>query len=177
LLVIGLRLSGEPPNDLFDFAHGPTAHGRFSPIPLNLSVTGSLSEQLQLVEPISDVSHAMNMAMPAEDRNRAAERFPNSPTTCRSGNPAGRLLGTKNRATKAAEALLDGEAEALTRKAVELALAGDTVALKLCLERLLPPRKSRRVTFDLPTIQTEADLLPAFAAVVNAMGSGELAPD
>ena len=63
-----------------------------------------------------------------------------------SGNPAGRLRGTKNRATKAAEELLEGEAEALTRKAVELALAGDTVALRLCLERLLPPRKSRRVT-------------------------------
>jgi hypothetical protein len=77
----------------------------------------------------------------------------------------------------AVEALLDGEAEALTRKAVELALAGDTVVLRLCLERLLPPRKSRRVTFDLPTIQTAADLLPAFAAVVSAMGAGELAPD
>jgi hypothetical protein len=77
----------------------------------------------------------------------------------------------------AAEALLDGEAEALTRKAVELALEGDTVALRLCLERLLPPRRSRRITFDLPTIQTAADLLPAFAAVVSAMGAGELAPD
>ena len=51
-----------------------------------------------------------------------------------SGNPAGRLPGTKNRATKAAEELLEGEAEALTRKAVELALEGDTVALRLCLE-------------------------------------------
>jgi hypothetical protein len=71
----------------------------------------------------------------------------------------------------AAEALLDGEAEALTHKAVELALKGDTVALRLCLERLLPPRKSRRVTFELPTIQMAADLLPAFAAVVSAMAS------
>ena len=94
-----------------------------------------------------------------------------------SGNPAGRLPGTRNGATMAAEALLDGEAEALTRKAVELALEGDTVALRLCLERLLPPRRSRRITFDLPTIQTAADLLPAFAAVVSAMGAGELAPD
>jgi hypothetical protein len=68
-------------------------------------------------------------------------------------------------------------AEALTRKAVELALEGGTVALRLCLERLLPPRKSRRVAFDLPTIRTAADLLPAFAAVVSAMASGELAPD
>lgn len=55
-----------------------------------------------------------------------------------SGNPAGRKAGTRNRATMAAEALLDGEAEALTRKAVELALQGDTVALRLCLERLCP---------------------------------------
>jgi hypothetical protein len=52
-----------------------------------------------------------------------------------SGNPAGRLPGTKNRATKA-----------LTRKAVELAFEGDTVALRLCLEGLLPPHRSRRVT-------------------------------
>jgi hypothetical protein len=80
-------------------------------------------------------------------------------------------------ATMAAEALLDGEAEALTRKAVELALAGDTVALRLCLERLLPPRRSRRVTFDLPTIRRAGDLLPAFAALVEAMASGELTPD
>jgi hypothetical protein len=77
----------------------------------------------------------------------------------------------------AAEALLEGEAETLTRKAVGLALKGDTVALRLCLERLLPPRKSRRVTFDLPTIKTTGDLLPAFAALVEAMASGELAPD
>jgi hypothetical protein len=38
-----------------------------------------------------------------------------------SGNPQGRPLGTRNRATIAAEALLDGEAEAITRKVVERA--------------------------------------------------------
>jgi hypothetical protein len=42
-----------------------------------------------------------------------------------SGNPAGRPAGARNRKTLAASLLLDGEAEALTRKAVELALAGD----------------------------------------------------
>ena len=56
-----------------------------------------------------------------------------------SGNPLGRPKGARNRATIAAEALLDGEAEALTRKAIELALDGDTTALRLCLERLMPP--------------------------------------
>jgi hypothetical protein len=43
------------------------------------------------------------------------------------GNP-GRPKGSRNKATLAAEALLDGEAEALTRKAIELALAGDVTA-------------------------------------------------
>jgi hypothetical protein len=62
-----------------------------------------------------------------------------------SGNPAGRPKGAKNKSTLAAEALLDGEAEALTRKAVEMALRGDTVALRLCLERLMPPRRDRPV--------------------------------
>ena len=69
-----------------------------------------------------------------------------------SGNPAGRPKGARNRATVAAEALLEGEAEALTRKAVELALAGDVTALRLCLERVVPPRKDRAVAFDLPAV-------------------------
>ena len=52
-----------------------------------------------------------------------------------SGNPAGRPRGSSNRAMRAAELLLDGEAAALTRKAVELALAGNQAALRLCLDR------------------------------------------
>jgi hypothetical protein len=48
-----------------------------------------------------------------------------------SGNPSGRPPGARNKTTLAAEALLDGEAEALTRKAIERALEGDTTALRL----------------------------------------------
>ena len=47
---------------------------------------------------------------------------------------------------------VDGEAEKLTRVAVDVALAGDTVALHLCLDRVAPFRKDRPVTFALPTI-------------------------
>src|SRR5262249_39105368 len=57
-----------------------------------------------------------------------------------SGNLAGRPPGSRNEATLAAEILLEGEAEALTRQAIELALEGDRTALKLCLERILPRR-------------------------------------
>ena len=50
-----------------------------------------------------------------------------------SRNPAGRPRGSMNRPTRAAQLLLDGEATALSRKAVELALADDPAALRLCL--------------------------------------------
>jgi hypothetical protein len=94
-----------------------------------------------------------------------------------SGNPAGKPKGARHATTMAAEALLDGEAETLTRKAIEVAIAGDGVALRLCLERILPARKSRRVEFHLPTLDTAADLPLAYSAVVAAMSAGELSPD
>ena len=56
-----------------------------------------------------------------------------------SGNPLGRPAGSRHKTTLAMEALLDGEAEKLTRKAIDLALAGDMVALRLCLDRTIPP--------------------------------------
>ena len=55
----------------------------------------------------------------------------------RSGNPAGRPCGARNKATLAAEALFDSEAEALSRKAVELALGGSEGALRICLDRII----------------------------------------
>jgi hypothetical protein len=45
------------------------------------------------------------------------------------GNPRGRPAGSRHRTSLAVEALLEGEAEGLTRKAVEMALGGDTTAL------------------------------------------------
>ena len=93
-----------------------------------------------------------------------------------SGNPAGKARGTRNKVTLAIEALLDGEAEALTRKAIELAKAGDMAALRLCLDRLAPPRKDRLVMFELPTITSAADAVKASAALVTAVAIGELTP-
>ena len=86
----------------------------------------------------------------AETAKRARGRpFPKG----QSGNPAGRPRGSSNRATRAAEMLLDGEAAALTRKAVELALAGDQAALRLCLDRTVAPRRERAVELALPPIR------------------------
>jgi len=91
-----------------------------------------------------------------------------------SGNPAGRAPGLRNHATTMAEVLLNGEVEALTRKAVELAMEGDTTALKLCLERIVPRRKSRAVTVDLPRIDRSEDLGNAIGTVIEEAASGRL---
>jgi hypothetical protein len=93
-----------------------------------------------------------------------------------SGNPAGPGTGSRNRATKAVEALLDGEGEALTRKAVELALEGDTTALRLCLERIAPPRKERPVEVELPRLETPDDAVEAQGRIANAVAAGDVTP-
>ena len=93
----------------------------------------------------------------------------------RSGNPAGRPRGSSNRATRAAELLLDGEATALTRKAVQLALAGDQAALRLCLERTVAPRRERSVELALP-IRSATDILSAIKVVTGAVGRRATTP-
>ena len=93
-----------------------------------------------------------------------------------SGNLDGRPKGARNRATVAAEQLLDGEAAALTRKAIDLAKQGDTTALRLCIERILPARKDRPISIEIPRIDTVADSVKAAAAIATAVADGELSP-
>jgi Family of unknown function (DUF5681) len=93
-----------------------------------------------------------------------------------SGNPAGKPKGTRNKTTLAVEALLDGEAETLTRKAIELAKAGDLAALRVCLDRIAPPRKDRPVLFELPPVSSAADAAIAAAALLEAVAVGDLTP-
>ena len=93
-----------------------------------------------------------------------------------SGNPAGRRPGSRNRATLIAEILLQGQSEALMQKAVERALEGSDLALKLCLDRILAPRRERTVQFALPPIESPADLAAALGAVTAAVADGALTP-
>lgn len=94
-----------------------------------------------------------------------------------SGNPAGRPRGSRNSATLAVEALLDGEAEAITRRVIVAALAGDMAAIRLVMDRVAPPRKSRPIQIDLPDVADARGVALAQAAVVSAVAVGEIAPD
>ncbi|MGE5548416.1 MAG: DUF5681 domain-containing protein [Solirubrobacterales bacterium] len=93
-----------------------------------------------------------------------------------SGNPNGKPKGARNHATRAVLALLDGDADSLTRKAIDMALAGDTTALRLCLERLAPPARDKAISLPLPPVTSAEDASKAMAAVVAAMAAGDITP-
>jgi hypothetical protein len=93
-----------------------------------------------------------------------------------SGNPAGKPPGARNRTTLAVQELLNGEAEKLTRKCVELALGGDSTALRLCMERLAPPPKDRPIDFPIPAATTAREINIALSKVAEAVGTGTLTP-
>ncbi len=59
-----------------------------------------------------------------------------------SGNPTGKKPGTRHKATQLAEILLDGQTEQLVNKCVEMAIDGDSTAMRICMDRLIPPPES-----------------------------------
>jgi hypothetical protein len=93
-----------------------------------------------------------------------------------SGNPKGKPKGTLHKATRAAQELLDGEAQDLTRKCIELAKEGNPLALKLYLERLIPPRKDRPIKMKLPKVINGSDLPKVLQTVMRAVAEGEITP-
>jgi len=94
----------------------------------------------------------------------------------KSGNPNGRPKGARNRVTRAVEALIEGQGEALGAKAVEKALQGDSTMLRALLSTLVPLRRERTVEFDLPKIESAADARKASSAVIAACAAGKLSP-
>jgi hypothetical protein len=109
--------------------------------------------------------------LPSANENKLGCRFPR-------GRPSGkgRRTGIRNKATEAMQELLEGEGALLLRKAVDLALEGDKIALRLCLERLLPPARERRIRLDLPKLQRPADITQALGLLLDSVACGDLTP-
>ena len=99
----------------------------------------------------------------------------NTDGTFAKGNP-GKPQGARHKATKAVSELLDGSAEVITQKAVDMALEGDTTALRLCLERIAPPRKDTPIVFALPQMKSVSDAATAAAGIVEAVALGQITP-
>lgn len=89
-----------------------------------------------------------------------------------SGNPAGRPPSASAELRKQ----LAEQSPALASKALEMALAGDVQALRLCLDKLVPSLKPQAepVAVDLPT---DAGIAGTARAFIDAAARGELSPD
>ena len=90
-----------------------------------------------------------------------------------SGNPNGKPKGAKDKRTEL-RGLLQPHAKELVNKVVEKALEGDTTALRLCLDRLIPPYRAGNISVVLDEI--EGTLTEKGEKIISAMGSGEITP-
>jgi hypothetical protein len=89
----------------------------------------------------------------------------------------GKTKGARHKATKAVEVLLDGQVEQLTQKAVDAALGGDMTAMRLCLERICPPKKDSPVQFAMPAMASAHEAADALSGILDAVAQGEITPD
>jgi hypothetical protein len=87
------------------------------------------------------------------------------PVNSRKANPAIRTAGRRARATRR-----------LTAQAIDGALEGDPHLLRLCISRLLPTPRGRRVQLDLPAGDSLTEIAAALAATVRAVAEGVISP-
>ncbi len=92
-------------------------------------------------------------------------------------NPKGRKKGSRNKATTAALALMNGQLEAITQTLIDAALDGDLSAAKIILDKLVPPcRELPLQDVTLPAVTEAADLPKLTQRILEAVGNGEILP-
>lgn len=89
---------------------------------------------------------------------------------------SGKPRGARNRVTRAVEELFDGQAEEITQKAIELALAGELIALKMCMERIMPSRKDTPIQFNLQAMTSATEAAQTAQGVLQAVAYGLITP-
>jgi hypothetical protein len=123
----------------------------------------------------------------AEGTDGAAAPFPKGPETAGrapdgrfvAGGPGGpgRPRGSRHRAQAALDAIGEAGAAEVLQAVLQAAKGGDMRAASILLDRVWPTRKGRAVEVALPPVASAADLVPALAVVVAAMGRGEVTPE
>ncbi len=94
-----------------------------------------------------------------------------------SGNPRGRPKGALNKTTRAVLALMEGDAESITRVAIEAAKGGDLTAIRLVLDRIVPHARERPVELpSLPDTSSAAGVSAAQQRILEAVARGAITP-
>jgi hypothetical protein len=88
----------------------------------------------------------------------------------------GRPRGSRNKAARACQEALDNHAESLIKKCLSLADQGNMAALRILMDRLVPPLRQRPLQFKLPRTKTIAAVSAASELVLGAVTRGQLTP-
>ncbi len=91
-----------------------------------------------------------------------------------SGNPAGRPKGSKHKALRLVEAMLEGGAREVVEAVLQAARNGDVAACRVVLERILPVRRERPVEISLPDTSTAAGVSKAAQCVLESVADGTI---
>jgi len=97
-------------------------------------------------------------------------------TKGRSGNPTGRPKGSKNKSTLLAQSILEDDLEAVCQKAISEAKKGNIQAIKIILDRILPPQKDKPIHIEIPNIETPSDILKSANELTQAVANGSITP-
>ena len=89
---------------------------------------------------------------------------------------SGRPPGARNRVTVMLEKLMADDAEAVVQRVVTAAKGGDMAAARIILDRLVPPRKDRHISINLPPMTGAADAVSASSVIIGAVAKGNLTP-
>jgi hypothetical protein len=91
-----------------------------------------------------------------------------------SGNLAGRPKGINDK-RHALRALLEPHAAELVQKVVDLAKQGDTTALRICIDRLIPAVKAKDMPVEIGNL--DGGLADQGRTVLTALSAGTITPD
>src|ERR1019366_9049807 len=150
------------------------AHSCFSPSRKGMRASPGCGAARQKVPGTERIRKERTMSSKSP---RASKRISNGQwARGASGNPAGRPVGSRNQSTVFVEQLLLPHQEALVEKTIELALKGDPFALRLCLERLYPVPKERRIDLPLPEVRNAAEATAALSTILTGVGEGQIPP-
>lgn len=112
----------------------------------------------------------------SEDRTETANAVRDRGGRFAPGNP-GKRPGTRNKATRAIERMLEGEAEQLTRRLIQSAMEGDTAALRIVFDRIAPTYRPHGRPVRLPALELAKTPTERCDAIVEAVARGVLPPD
>ena len=92
-----------------------------------------------------------------------------------SGNPGGRKKGSRNKVSILTQNMLLDESEAITRTAIDLALNGDRMMIKLILDKITPAIKHEPVELEnMPKIDSVGSISDMTNYIMQEVGSGNL---